>query len=53
MEENGLRIDGDELYSEYTVFLTVAEELIKPDVSTDQKWVNFSAKIVLQISWKS
>jgi hypothetical protein len=29
MEENGLRIDGDELYSECTVFLTVAEELIK------------------------
>jgi hypothetical protein len=53
MEENRLRINGDELYSEYTVFLSVAEELIKTDVSTDQKVVNFSAKMVLQISWKS
>jgi hypothetical protein len=29
MKENGLKIDGDELYNEYTMFQSAAEELIK------------------------
>jgi hypothetical protein len=37
VEENGLIINGDEFYNEYTVFRNIAEELIKMDVLTDEK----------------
>jgi hypothetical protein len=49
VEENGPKIDGDEVYNECTVFLSVAEELMKKDTSTDKKLIQFSAKSVLQI----
>jgi hypothetical protein len=45
IEENGLIINGEELYSEYIVFRIVAEELITKDILTDQKWLQFFNKV--------
>jgi hypothetical protein len=42
MEENRLKIDGDELCNEHTVFRSVAKE--QEDLSTDQKMVQFFRK---------
>jgi hypothetical protein len=44
MEENRLNIDGNKLWNELTLFRSVADELIKKGILTDQKWVQFFSK---------